>query len=202
MSVSRISEVEAIPLRAPAVDPDDLDSSRETVVVRITDEDGRAGIGEADAPIGAVSELVLMDDVFAWSRGLRNALVGADPFEIAALNRRLYEETIYHGRRGLGIHALSAVDVALHDLVGKQLDRPAYQLLGGARRDAITPYATVWPGGVRGRSLDRLMEAIADQFRRALELGYRAVDGCSAGRRHWRSTSAIAGTTGGALSGS
>jgi L-alanine-DL-glutamate epimerase-like enolase superfamily enzyme len=175
MSVSRISEVEAIPLRAPAVDPDDLDSSRETVVVRITDEDGRAGIGEADAPIGAVRELVLMDDVFAWSRGLRNALVGADPFEIAALNRRLYEETIYHGRRGLGIHALSAVDVALHDLVGKQLDRPAYQLLGGARRDAITPYATVWPGGVRGRSLDRLMEAIADQFRRALELGYRAV---------------------------
>jgi L-rhamnonate dehydratase len=173
--VSRIAGVEAIPLRAPAVDPNDLDGSRETIVVRITDEDGRAGIGEADAPIGAVRQLVLMDDVFAWSRGLRNALLGADPFEIPALHRRLYEETIYHGRRGLGMHALSAVDVALHDLVGKQLGRPAYQLLGGARREAITPYATVWPGGVKGRSLDELMEEIGRQFGRALELGYRAV---------------------------
>ncbi len=116
-----------------------------------------------------------MDDVFAWSRGLRSALLGADPFEIAALGRRLYEETIYHGRRGLGIHALSAVDVALHDLVGKQLGRPAYQLLGGARRDAITPYATIWPGGVKGRKLDELMGEIGAQFRRALELGFRAV---------------------------
>lgn len=173
--VSTVAEVEAIPLRAPAVDPTDLDGSRETIVVRVTDEEGRVGIGEADAPIAAVRELILMDDVFAWSRGLRSALLGADPFELAALNRRLYEETIYHGRRGLGIHALSAVDVALHDLVGKQLGRPAYQLLGGARREAITPYATIWPGGVKGRKLDELMEAIGAKFRRALELGYRAV---------------------------
>ena len=42
-----------------------------------------------------------------------------------------------NGRRGLGIHALSAVDVALYDLVGKQLGRPAYELLGGACREAI-----------------------------------------------------------------
>jgi L-alanine-DL-glutamate epimerase-like enolase superfamily enzyme len=174
-STARIAEVEAIPLRAPAIDPSDLDGSRETLVVRILDEDGNAGIGETDAPIGAVRELVLQDDVFAWSRGLRNALLGADPFEIAALNRRMYEETIYHGRRGLGVHALSAVDIALYDLVGKQLDRPAYQLLGGARREAITPYATIWPGGVKGRTLDEMMEAIGAQFRRALELGFEAV---------------------------
>lgn len=174
-AVSRIAEVEAIPLRAGSVDPADLDASNETLVVRITDEDGRSGIGETDAPLGAVRELVLMDDVFAWSRGLRSALLGSDPFEISAVARRLYEETIYHGRRGLGIHALSAVDIALHDLVGKQLGRPAYQLLGGARRDAVTPYATIWPGGVKDRSLDELMGEIGAQFRRALELGFRAV---------------------------
>lgn len=173
--VSPIVEVEAIPLRAAPVDPSDLDGSAETIVLRITDEDGRSGIGESDAPSGVVRELMLMDDLFDWSRGLRNALLGADPFEIPALHRALYEATIYHGRRGLGIHALSAVDIALHDLVGKQLGRPAYQLLGGARRDAITPYATIWPGGVKGRTIEQMMEAIAAQFRRALELGYRAV---------------------------
>ncbi len=173
--VSRVVEVEAIPLRAAPVDPADLDGSTETIVVRIADEDGRTGIGETDAPAGAVRELLLMDDLFDWSRGLRNALLGADPFEVPALQRRLYEATVYHGRRGLGIHALSAVDVALYDLAGKQLGRPAYQLLGGARREAITPYATIWPGGVKGRTIDQMMEAIAAQFRRALELGYRAV---------------------------
>jgi L-rhamnonate dehydratase len=172
---SLVADVEVIALRAPAVDPSDLDGSRETVVVRVVDEEGRAGIGETDAPIGAVRELVLQEDVFAWSRGLRNAVLGSDPFEIVALNRRLYEETIYHGRRGLGIHALSALDIALYDLVGKQLERPAYQLLGGARREAITPYATIWPGGVKGRTLEQMMEAIGAQFRRALELGFTAV---------------------------
>ena len=57
-------------LRA-ALDSGDLDSSGETIVVRLTDEDGRTGIGEADAPALAVRELVLMDDIHAWSRGLR-----------------------------------------------------------------------------------------------------------------------------------
>jgi L-alanine-DL-glutamate epimerase-like enolase superfamily enzyme len=173
--VSRIVEVEVIVLRAGPVDLADLDTSNETVVIRIVDEEGRAGIGETDAPAAVVRELVLMDDLFDWSRGLRNALIGADPFEIPALHGRLSAETIYHGRRGLGVHALSAVDIALYDLVGKQLERPAYQLLGGARRDAITPYATIWPGGVKDRTLDEMMEAIGAQMRIARELGYRAV---------------------------
>ncbi|MDQ4019270.1 MAG: mandelate racemase/muconate lactonizing enzyme family protein, partial [Actinomycetota bacterium] len=173
--VSRIAEVEVMAFRAAPADPADLDSSSETVVVRILDGDGRAGIGETDAPAVVVRDLVRMDDLFDWSRGLRNVLLGQDPFEIPALYRRLYEATIYHGRRGLGVHALSAVDIALHDLVGKQLGRPAYQLLGGARREAVTPYATIWPGGVKGRTIDQMMEAIAAQFRRALELGHRAV---------------------------
>src|SRR6185436_4121974 len=110
------------------------------------DEEGRAGIGEADAPAVAVRELVLMDDVHGWSRGLAGLLAGRDPLEIGALHDELYAGTIYHARRGLGIHALSAVDVALHDLVGKQLGRPSYQLLGGARRNDIRPYATIYAG--------------------------------------------------------
>lgn len=172
---SRISDVEAIPLRAADVDLEDLDGSSETIVVRLTDEAGRVGIGETDAPARVVRELVLMDDLFAWSRGLRNLLLGRDPFELGALHDDLYEATIYHGRRGLGIHALSAIDIALHDLSGKQLGRPVYQLLGGARRQAITPYATIWPGGVKGRTLAQLMDVVAGQFERALALGFRAV---------------------------
>jgi L-rhamnonate dehydratase len=172
--MSRIIEVEAIPLRAQR-DPGDLDSSSETIVVRLTDEEGRTGIGEADAPALAVRELVLMEDVHAWSRGLRGLLLGRDPFEREALWHDLAAATIYHGRRGLGIHALSAVDVAVHDLAGKQLGRPVYQLLGGARQDRIHPYATLWPGAVGGRTLGQMMDAIGALCERALAAGFGAV---------------------------
>lgn len=172
--VSRIAEVEAIHLRAD-LDPDSLDGSSETIVVRITDEDGVAGIGEADAPAEIVRELVEMDDLHPWSRGLRGMLLGRDPFELGALYDDLYCGTIYHGRRGLGIHALSAVDIALHDLVGRQLGRPVYQLLGGARREVLTPYATVYSGPVRGRTIGQMMDDIEARFDRALALGFRAV---------------------------
>jgi L-alanine-DL-glutamate epimerase-like enolase superfamily enzyme len=107
VSVVRIAEVEAIPLRIPSLDPASLDESSETIVVRIIDEHGVVGIGEADAPAAVVRALVLMDDVHAWSRGLCGMLLGRDPFEIGALYDALYAGTIFHGRRGLGIHALS-----------------------------------------------------------------------------------------------
>lgn len=170
-----IARVEALALRAPASDVADLDSSSETVVVKLTDEEGRVGIGEADAAATVVRELVLMDDVHAWSRGLASALTGRDPFPIRALHRELYETTIWHGRRGLGIHALSAVDIALNDLVGKQLGRPVFELLGGAVRESARPYATLYQGAVGERTVGEMMDATAELCRRALELGFRAL---------------------------
>lgn len=106
---------------------------------------------------------------------MADILVGADPFEIGALHDRLYAGTIYPGRRGLGIHALSAVDIALHDLVGKQLGRPVYQLLGGRRRERLTPYATIYPGMPQGRSVREIVEDIAERIEKALETGFAAV---------------------------
>ena len=175
MTVSPIVDAEAVVLRAPANDDGDLDGSSETVLVRVRDEAGRVGVGEADAPAAAVRELVLMEDVHPWSRGLRGMLLGHDPFEIAALHAELAQGTVYHARRGLGVHAASATDVALHDLVGKQIARPVYQLLGGARRTAIAPYATVYAGPVAGRTIGQMMDDVAARFGRALDLGFTAV---------------------------
>jgi L-alanine-DL-glutamate epimerase-like enolase superfamily enzyme len=174
-AICPIAEVETIVLRAPTVDADDLDGSSETIVVRIVDREGRSGVGEADAPPQAVRELVEMHDSHAWSRGLGRLLLDRDPFQIRQLWSELYLATIYHGRRGLGLHALSAIDVALHDLAGKQVGRPAYQLLGGARRERVTPYATLYPGAVKGRTLGQMMDALAALAEKALELGFAAV---------------------------
>jgi len=68
---------------------------------------------------------------------------------------KVYEGTIYHGRPGLGLMLMSALDNALHDLRGKLLGVPAYHLLGGAARNSVTPYATLFPGMPQGRSCPR-----------------------------------------------
>ena len=172
---STIASLEVIPIVTPAVNASDCDGAADTVVVRLTDEEGRAGIGEADAPADLVRAFIEQPDLHVWSRNIRNLVVGRDPFPIASLVDELYGATLYPGRRGLGIHALSAIDIALHDLVGKQLGRPVYELLGGARKETLSPYATVFPGLPQGRSLAELMRDIGRRFDAALECGFRAV---------------------------
>jgi L-alanine-DL-glutamate epimerase-like enolase superfamily enzyme len=170
-----IADIDVLVLRAETVDPQDLDTSAETVVVRIVDEEGRVGIGEADGPPEVVGELVLMADSHAIARGLGGLLMGRDPFQIDALHDELRAATLHHGGRGLSVIALSAVDVALHDLAAKQLGRPAYHLLGGARRARITPYATIYPGAVKERTLSEVMNDIIERLERALEVGFGAM---------------------------
>jgi L-alanine-DL-glutamate epimerase-like enolase superfamily enzyme len=83
--------------------------------VRLTDEDRRTGIGDADAPADLVRAFIEQPDLHIWSRNVRNLVVGRDPFADRRLVDELYGATLYPGRRGLGIHALSAIDIALHE---------------------------------------------------------------------------------------
>jgi L-rhamnonate dehydratase len=173
--MSKIERIEVIPLRVGDSDVDDCDGTVETVIVRLTDSEGRIGIGESDASPEAVKAFLETPTAHIWARHASEVLKGADPVEIASLWERLYESTLYSGRRGLGIHALSAVDLALHDLAGKQLELPAYKLMGGARRDRLRPYCTIYPGLPRGRSIRELLTITEKQFDKALSLGFTAV---------------------------
>ena len=170
-----IAKVEVIPLANPDTNPEDLDGTTETVVVRVSDENGLSGIGECDAPAHVVKAFLEMPTQHLWSRNASEVLIGSDPVETVALWEKLYEGTIFPGRRGLGIHALSAVDIALHDLAGKQLGLPVYKLLGGARRETLRPYCTIFPGLPHGRSIKELMAIIETQFDTALAIGFDAV---------------------------
>ena len=173
--MSAIEKIEVIPLRIGDVDAEDCDGTGDTVVVRLTDKDGRTGIGESDASPEAVKAFLETPTAHIWARRASEVLEGSDPIEIAALWERLYEATSYSGRRGLGIHALSAIDLALHDLAGKQIGVPAYKFMGGARRDRLRPYCTIFPGLPRGRSLSDLLDITGKQFEKALGLGFKAV---------------------------
>src|SRR5882757_2226227 len=71
----------------------------------------------------------------------REFLIGRDPFQIGALWQEMYRSQYFEGGRVLQA-AISALDIAFHDIKGKALGVPVYQLLGGKQRDHIPTFAT------------------------------------------------------------
>ena len=80
----------------------------------------------------------------AWivQHHLSRFLLGADPSDIERIWDQMYLATIFYGRKGLVLNAISCVDLALWDLLGKLRDLPVYRMIGGAVRDEICFYAT------------------------------------------------------------
>jgi len=123
--VSKIAAIEVIPVIGPNPAAGDLDGTTDTVIVRLTDEAGRTGIGETDAPPHVVKAFLDMPTAHLWSRNVSEILIGADPLEATGLWQKLYDGTFWPGRRGLGIHAISAIDIALYDLARRERVREA-----------------------------------------------------------------------------
>jgi L-alanine-DL-glutamate epimerase-like enolase superfamily enzyme len=74
--------------------------------------------------------------------GLASLVVGENPLEVERLWYRMYRGSIYYGRRGVAIQAISAIDIALWDICGKFLGQPVHILLGGKWRDRVRVYAS------------------------------------------------------------
>ena len=146
--MTAIARVESCIVSVPAEGNAFAEGNEETVLVKVTDENGLFGIGECVAIPDTTRAMVDQVTINFWSQGIGAQLIGADPLEAKALYDRVYHTSFYHGRRGVLIFALSAVDIALYDLAGKQLGKPVYALLGGARCERIRPYATIYPGDV------------------------------------------------------
>ena len=79
---------------------------------------------------------------FVVERHLPKLLVGEDPFQVERLWDIMWRGTVYYGRKGIVVNAISAVDNALWDIVGKALDKPVYQLLGESGRQRVPGYCT------------------------------------------------------------
>jgi L-rhamnonate dehydratase len=97
--------------------------------------------------------------------------VGQNPTEPMALWDRLYKFTAMTGRRGAGICALGALDMAIWDLYGKATGRPIWQLLGGAQKEFVTPYASLLPSGA---TLEDYRRSLLEKACWARDFGFRA----------------------------
>ncbi|MEZ4737162.1 MAG: mandelate racemase/muconate lactonizing enzyme family protein [Caldilineaceae bacterium] len=127
-------------------------ASFDMTLVKVTTDKGLVGYGEAKAAVGSAGTCASLVEVVR--RDLRPILLGQDPRNIGRLWEMMYNGSRDHyalargrafpilGRRGLTIAAMSGVDMALWDLLGKAMDAPVVQLLGGPIRETMPAYAS------------------------------------------------------------
>lgn len=104
------------------------------VVVRVELSNGVTGIGYAEDGVGAATAII--------GGHMGNLCVGQDAMASEAIFEQLYRASIVYGRKGAAIEAISALDIAIWDAVGKSLGQPVYKLLGGWHGKPVRAYAS------------------------------------------------------------
>ena len=106
----------------------------EWCVVEVFADNGTVGIGNA-----ALAPQLTKHTIDLY---LTPLLIGRDPWDAEFLWQHMYRKTIAFGRKGIGMAAISAVDIALWDLLGKSAKQPVFRLLGGRTKPKIPVYAS------------------------------------------------------------
>jgi L-rhamnonate dehydratase len=156
--MTRVASIETIPVAEPGERPDDEwvtapsdvflePGSRRTsdlprpqpgvvsnVIVRIRTDDGLEGLGTVGVASPASPAII--------DHHLAPLVVGQSPFDVELVWERMFRATINIGRKGLVLEAISAIDIALWDIIGKATGQPVYNLLGGRTRDRIRAYVS------------------------------------------------------------
>src|SRR5829696_1477132 len=140
---------------------------RNQLLVKIETDEGIFGWGESGL---SGREKAVVGALEHYAEFLR----GRDPFKIGALWQEMYRSQYFEGGRVLQA-AISAIDIALHDIKGKALGVPVYELLGGKQRDRIPTFATTFaePG-----------PAMIEQAQMLVEHGWTAMRLSPSGHEH------------------
>lgn len=131
--------------------------------VRVYTDEGITGTGECNSGGPGFSGFATKYAILA----LKDLLIGEDPFNINMIYEKLRRHGRYGGASGAPlIFALTGIDNALHDIVGKALGAPVYKLLGGKFRDQIRLYADCHFGVQDSPAAfgDKALEAVAEGF--------------------------------------
>ncbi|HEY2468170.1 MAG TPA: mandelate racemase/muconate lactonizing enzyme family protein [Terracidiphilus sp.] len=155
----KITAVEAIHLRAEDPLIELFDGSYDDCVLVVHTDEGITGIGETESMAPAIQAIVKGPSAHNHARSLSAVLLGQDPSDPVALWHRMYDSTDYVGRRGLAMHAIGGIDLALWDLKGKIEGKPVHELLGGKKRERVPAYGTIYP---MARTPDEVRAQVAE----------------------------------------
>lgn len=168
----KITKIECYVLLVPDVDDGATSSAQDDIVVLVQTDEGVVGVGEADVNPWIARACIEAPGTHIMGLGLTEMLIGQDPLDVERLWERLYVGSAMNGRRGAVIHAIGALDIALHDLRGKLLGQPCYALLGADGADdivprrRITPYASLLGHGATADAYSASLLAMATEARR------------------------------------
>jgi L-alanine-DL-glutamate epimerase-like enolase superfamily enzyme len=149
------------PMELLELPTDSMDSFRfyQWLIVEIESDAGLVGIGNAGLAPRVTKQVI---DTY-----LKPVLIGGNPFDLEYLWQYMYRKTMAFGRKGIGMVAISAVDIALWDLLGKALKQPVFRLLGGKTKAKIPVYAS--------RLYSQPLEKLAEEATEYMRQGFRAV---------------------------
>src|SRR4029077_3760361 len=129
------------------------------LIVEVFTDAGHIGIGNA-----ALAPQVTKQAIDLY---LKPLLMGQDPWDTEFLWQHMYRKTMAFGRKGIGMAAISAVDIALWDILGKAAKQPVYRLLGGKTKRRSPVYAS--------RLYSVELNALAAEAKRYKDDGYSAM---------------------------
>lgn len=127
-------------------------------LIEVETDEGLVGVGSSYTSTPLVDAALTL---------LKTRLIGESAVEPDRVTEKLHQMTFWQGRGGTITHAISGVNIALWDLLGKATGQPVGRLLGGCYRDKIMPYASIifgWPP-----------EAFAETLRGIVEQGFKAI---------------------------
>ncbi|WP_323013316.1 enolase C-terminal domain-like protein [Devosia sp.] len=148
------------------------------IVVRLTAENGMCGLGIVGLGSEALASIV--------ETRLAPLVIGRSAFDVELIWEMMFRSTINIGRKGLVLEAISGVDIALWDIMGKVTGRPVFDLMGGRTRERIRAYASA---GYAMEDLDEVVE-MARGYREAgftamkMRFGWGPRDGRAGMRRN------------------
>ena len=140
-----------------------LYKTRGSCIVEIETADGIVGWGECYGP-SAVAKAYL-ETQFA------PRIIGRDAFDVEVIWEDLYNRIKDYGGRGMATSALSGIDIALWDIIGRSCGKPIHKLIGGAYRTEVTAYAT----GLYFIDMDRLIEEAVEEANEFVGSGFVAI---------------------------
>ena len=168
----KITDIETYVLLADNYDPSLTSSAQDTCLVIIKTDEGIEGYGECDTSPWVAKAFIESPGTHTMDQCVKEILIGSDPLNIENLWSKIYVGTAMTGRRGAGVNAMSAVDMALWDIKGKYENKPVFELMGGKKQEEVIPYASLQPVG---HSYTEYKDSLVEWAKKAKDLGFKAV---------------------------
>ena len=147
------------------------------LIIEVFTDNGLVGIGNA-----ALAPPVTKQVIDSY---LAPLIVGENPWDIEYLWQHMYRKTMAFGRKGIGMAAISAVDIALWDILGKSAKQPVYRLLGGKTKQRIPAYASrVYAGPLKELAKEALRYKKEGYRAMKLRFGWGPSDGAAGMQRN------------------